>query len=137
MVQILYLALTSTEVRGKLANQSASPDFTLLSSAGFPTCTSTFGKYLHCTVMFVHTSVAEQIRNHTCYQPQYDNVYATPVTYDMNTKKHGIGHTQHPEGDFKFVYVRSLNSTTALQFCQTFEGGGGGGALLLKKKYLF
>ena len=44
------------------------------------------------------------------------------VAYDMNTKKHGIGHTQRREGDFKlFMYILS-KSTTALQFCQKFGG---------------
>ena len=61
--------------------------------------------------MFVHISAVEHIRSHTWYQPQHDNVYTTPVPYDMNTKKHGIGHTQHREGAFKFVYVRSLSNT--------------------------
>ena len=111
MVQILYLALASTEIRCKLANQSPSLDFTLLSSAGFPTRTSTFGKYLHCTAMFIHTSAVGQIRSHTCYQPQYDNVYTTPVPYYINTKKHEIGQIQHRERAFKFVYVRSLSNT--------------------------
>ena len=111
MVQLLHLASASTETRCKLANQSASLDITLRSSADFPTRISTFGKYLHCTVTFVHTSAVVQIRSHTCYQPQYDNVYTTPVPYDMNTKKHGIGHTQHREGAFEFVYVRSFSNT--------------------------
>ena len=69
--------------------------------------------------MFAHTYVVEQNRSHTCYQPQYDNVYTTPVPYDMNTRKHGIGHTQHRERAFKFASL----SNTALQFCQTFGEG--------------
>ena len=61
-----------------------------------------------------------------------DNVYATPVAYDMNTKKHGIGHTQHREGNFKFVYVRSLKLNHSSAILSDVRG-----ALLLKKKYLF
>ena len=131
MVQILYLALASTEVRCKLANQSASLDLTfILSSAGFPTGTSTFGKYLRCTAMFVHSSA---VKPH-CHQLQYDDLYATPVSYNITTKKHGIGHTQHRERALKIVYVLSrTHSTTALQLCQTFLHL----ALLLKKNYLF
>ena len=135
IVQIMYLVSASTEIRGKLAHQSASLDFTLLLSAGFPTRTSTFGKYLHCTAMFVHTFEVEQIRSHTCYQPQYDNVYTTPVPYDMNTKKHGIGHTQHREGAFlKFDYVCSLSNTLNHSAAILSDVRG---ALLLKKDYLF
>ena len=50
------------------------------------------------------------------------------VAYDMNTKKHGIGHTQHREGDFKFFYVHSpkLNHSSAILSDVR-------GALLLKK----
>ena len=67
-----------------------------------------------------------------------DNVYTTytHVAYDMNTKKHGTGHTQHREGDFKFVYVRSLTLNHSSAILSDVRGGGGG-ALLLKKKYLF
>ena len=61
-----------------------------------------------------------------------DNVYTTPVAYDMNTKKHGIGHTQHQEQDFKFVYVRSLTLNHSSAILSDVQG-----ALLLKKKYLF
>ena len=52
-----------------------------------------------------------------------DNVYTTPVAYDMNTKKHGIGHTQHQEQDFKFVYVRF--SHTQPQLCNFVRRSGG------------
>ena len=52
-----------------------------------------------------------------------DNVYTTPVAYDMNTKKHGIGHSQHREGDFKFVYVRSFQ--TQPQLCNFVRRSGG------------
>ena len=95
--------LASTEIRSKLENQIASlaspychqltsrPEFRHLVN----TCTA-----LHCTAMFVHTSAVEQIRSYTCYQPQCDNVYTTSVSYDMNTKKRRICHTQHWEGAF-------------------------------------
>ena len=52
-----------------------------------------------------------------------DNVYATPVAYDMNTKKHGIGHTQHREGDFKLVYVCSLKLNHSSAILSDVRGG--------------
>ena len=45
------------------------------------------------------------------------------VAYDMNTKKHGIGHTQHREGDFKFVYVRSLKLNHSSAVLSDVRGG--------------
>ena len=55
------------------------------------------------------------------------------VAYDMNTKKHGIGHTLHRVGDFKFFYVHSLKLNHSSAILSDVREG----ALLLKKKYLF
>ena len=103
------MALTSTEVRGKLANQSASlisPYCHQLASRPelrhlVNTCTELRYLSIH---LWWNRSGATLAINHN----MIDNVYTTPVAYDMNTKKDGIGHTQHREGDFKFVYVRFL-----------------------------
>ena len=84
--------------------------------------------------MFVHTSAVEQIRSHTCYQPQYDNVYTTLVPYNMNKKTRNWSYIAPRRNLFMHALSRT-HSTTALQFCQMF-GGGGGGALLLKKNKL-
>ena len=50
----------------------------------------------------------------------------------MNTKKHGIGHTQHREGDFKFFYVRSLKLNHSSGILSDVRG-----APLLKKNTCF
>ena len=50
----------------------------------------------------------------------------------MNTKKHGIGHTQHREGDFKFFYVHSLKLNHSSAILSDVRG-----ALLLKKNACF
>ena len=91
-----------------------------LPSDDLPMRTSTWGKYVHCTAMFVHL---QWNRSGATLVITYDNVYTTPVPYDINTKKHGIGCTQHRQGAFKFVYVLSgKQSTTALRFWHTFPG---------------
>ena len=41
------------------------------------------------------------------YAINYDYLCTTIFPQGINTKKHGIGHTQHREGAFKFVYVFS------------------------------
>ena len=45
------------------------------------------------------------------------------VAYDMNTKKHGIGHTQHREGDFKFFLCTFSQSQP--QLCNFVRRSGG------------
>ena len=61
MVQILYLNYLQQKSSVSLqTQQSASLDSTLqLLSAGFPTRTSKFSKYLHCTAMLVRKSAVE------------------------------------------------------------------------------